>query len=266
MICYTRNFEDVILQRVFSDLAQGHYLDVGASMPTNDSNTFALYQKSWRGVAIEPLPYQHLWQQDRPEDILLNAAIGEQTGTLTLHIFDEIEQISSGSREVLQHWQAGGWLPSRSIEVPVLTLNQVIAEYLPNRPLHLLSIDVEGMEHQVLKGLDITIHRPWVIVLEATFPGCTIPNHQDWEPYLLSADYLMAYFDGVNRFYLAREQSDLLKHFKLPPNVWDGFVMAKQIELDAEVARLNNQIIELNKQIIDLKVKSQISNLIKPNP
>lgn len=247
MICYTRNFEDVILQRVFADIAKGYYLDVGASRPVNDNNTFALYQKGWRGVAIEPQPdYKQDWQQTRPEDVFLNIAAGSQPGQLTLQLYDHARQLSSGSPETLaHHWQCGGVKPSRNIDVPVLTLDAVIANYLLDKPLHLLSIDVEGMEHEVLKGLDLRTHRPWVVVLEATLPGTQISAHQAWEPDLLASDYLLVHFDGCNRFYLAHEQRHLLELFALPPNVWDGFVMAEQMVLQEQVKQLQAQLVNL---------------------
>jgi FkbM family methyltransferase len=250
MYCFTRNFEDVMIQRVLADVSQGCYIDVGASDPTNDSNTFALYLKGWRGVAIEPLPFQQLWQQRRPEDIFLCAGVGESSGLLTLQVYDQSQQISSGSEDTVAHWQRCGVQPTRCMEVPMFTLNQVIAEYAPNRPLHLLSVDVEGMEYNVLKGLDMQIHRPWVLIVEATLPGCSTPVHQEWEPYILGHGYLLAYADGVNRFYLAQEHRNLLGRFALPPNVWDDFVMAKQIELEAQVKQLEAQIADLQSKLV----------------
>jgi FkbM family methyltransferase len=219
-------------------------------MPVNDSNTFALYQKGWRGVAIEPLPsYQKAWQQARPNDLFLNAAAGSEPGQLTLRIYGQTQQLSTGSPEMVAHWNQHGNNPTQSVEVPVVVLNQVLAEHYAGKPLHLLSIDVEGMEHEVLKGLDLTQHRPWVVVVEATLPGCTVPTHQAWEPSLLGSGYLMVYFDGANRFYLANEQRHLLGRFALPPNVWDGFVMARQMELQLEVDRLKNQVLRLQGEL-----------------
>lgn len=242
MITYSSNFEDVILQRVFADVAKGNYVDVGASAPVADSNSYALYQKGWRGVVMEPLPYQEFWRQSRPEDILLSAAAGVPAGKLTLHVYDQAQQISSGSAETIAHHQRHGVRPTHSIEVPVMTLNSVIDQYLANKPLHLILIDVEGMEHEVLNGLDLDHHRPWVLVIEATLPGTAVAAHQAWEPYVLASGYVMAYFDGVNRFYLAQEQRSLLGRFALPPNVWDRFVTAKQIDLEAQVAELKTQL------------------------
>ena len=251
MISYTRNFEDVILQRVLADVPQGWYIDVGASAPAGDSNTCALYQKGWRGVAIEPLPhFPKMWRQIRPEDVFLSAAVGEQAGRTTLHVYDKYSQVSSCLSDTVDHnRQRHGVQPDRSIEVAVLTLNQVIAEHLPGRPLHLLSIDVEGMELQVLRGLDLTRHRPWVLVLEAVLPGTQTPNHQAWEPYLLAANYWMAYFDGANRFYLAQEQRHLLGRFALPPNVWDNFVPAAQYQMREQIAQLQAEIRKLKAEL-----------------
>lgn len=249
MICYTRGFEDVILQRVFSDIPAGHYVDVGASTPVNDSTTYALYQKGWRGVAVEPLPYEHLWRDCRPEDRFLNLAAGAEPGRTTLYVYDIAQQISTCSRNTVAHWLTGNNAPSRSLEVPVTTLNEIIQTYLCDREFHLLSIDVEGFELHVLRGIDLRKHRPWVVLVEAILPGCPIESHQAWEPCLTTADYEVAYFDGTNRFYLAKERRDLLDRFRLPPNVWDNFRMYKQIELEQENLRLKATVAALQNEL-----------------
>lgn len=257
MICYTRSFEDVILQRVFNTIPVGHYVDVGASTPVNDSTTYALYQKGWRGVAIEPLPYEHFWRDARPEDQFLNVTAGAESGRATLYIYDIAQQISTCSQDTVAHWLTGNNVPSRKLEVPVITLNEIIDTHLSDCELHLLSIDVEGLEFDVLRGLNLQKHRPWVVVVEATLPGCSIESHQTWEPYLTTAAYEAAYFDGTNRYYLAREHIDLLDRFRLPPNVWDNFKMYKQIELEAEVLRLKATIENLQNELSAIQADHQ---------
>ncbi len=242
MVSYSQNFEDVILQRVFSEVQKGNYIDVGAASPIVDSNTYALYRKGWRGVAVEPLPRQERWRKDRPRDVFLNAAAGKCAGELTLRVFDQATQVSSGSPETIAHWERHNVRPSRSLVVPVLTLDSVIEEHIAPDPLHLIAIDVEGMEQAVLEGLDLSRHRPWVMVVEATVPGTPVSSHQAWEPGLLDSGYAMVYFDGVNRFYLAREHQGLQVRFALPPNIWDKFVTFKQLRLEAEVAQLKKEL------------------------
>ena len=238
MICYTRNFEDVILQRVFSDVTQGCYVDVGASTPIVDSNTYALYTKGWRGICVDPMQYVN-WPGIRPDDIFVNAALGAAPGETEFYIYESSPQISTASPEIKTHWSIrGGMDPRHSVKVPVRTLNDVLAEHLADRVLHLMSIDVEGMEKEVLEGLDLQRYRPWLMVLEAVTPGTPEPNHESWEPILLANDYHLVYFDGVNRFYLAQEHLDLEDRFSLPPNVWDNFVSFQQQQLEQRIQEL----------------------------
>jgi FkbM family methyltransferase len=216
-----------MIQRVFARIEKGNYIDVGASVPIPDSNTYALYQKGWRGVCIEPLPlYNDQWKQQRPKDILINAAVSDKEGKGTLFIYEGAQQVSTCLPGIKDHWQANANLkPDRAIEVQHTTLDKVIADHLSGQPIHLLSIDAEGMEASVLSGIDLTTHRPWLMVIEATLPGTPFPSHQQWEPILLNAGYLMVYFDGVNRFYLANEQRNLIGAFATPPNSWDNIEM-----------------------------------------
>jgi hypothetical protein len=74
--------------------------------------------------------------------------------------------------------------------------------------IHALSIDVEGAEAQVLAGLSLTRHRPWVLCIEAVEPGTNTPTHTQWESHLLEHDYREVAFDGVNRWYVAAEHAD----------------------------------------------------------
>ncbi|MBI5108551.1 MAG: FkbM family methyltransferase [Rhodocyclales bacterium] len=250
MICYTRNFEDVILQRVFGDIAQGCYLDVGASLPVEDSNTYALYERGWRGLALEPLPFGKQWAQSRPEDQFLNVAVGAKSGHVNLRIFPHT-QLSSAMPTTITHWQAHGQNAAAEMVVPCVTLNDVLDQHLAGRELHLVSIDVEGMEHEVLKGIDLHRFRPWVIVLEAVLPGTPAHNHHEWEPLLRRFRYDQAYFDGVNRFYLAEERESLRERFALPPNVWDQFEIASQIALRQENHALKAEVAALRAKLAD---------------
>ncbi len=249
MISYTRNLEDVILQRVLGDVPNGCYVDIGASNPVTDSNTYALYQKGWRGICVEPLGYEQEWNQARPGDIFINAAVGEKPGQTIFHIYKQFHQISTGSDETMEHWKRHGYVPDQSVTVPVLTLDAVLAGHLGNRALHLISIDVEGMEREVLLGLDLKKYRPWVMVVEATIPGTPMPSHDKWESLILNSGYSMAYFDGVNRFFLSHEKRNLLEHFALPPNVWDQFVLATDLENQRKCAALEATIRQLTDEI-----------------
>ncbi len=223
MISYTRNFEDVMLVRALGAVPQGFYVDVGASHPINDSNTYALYSKGWRGIAIEPQPiFNADWQQYRPEDMLVNAAIAHGHGEVTLYRPLEYGQAATINADFAKDYERRG-LAMHAYPVAAYTLVDVLAQLRSDGAIHLLSIDVEGAEAAVLAGMDWSRFRPWLVVIESTMPGVPTPNHQGWEPYLLAQSYEFVYFDGVNRFYVAEEHAELKAHFSLPPNVWDEF-------------------------------------------
>lgn len=86
MISYAQNFEDVILARVFNDKPQGFYIDAGAAHPFFHSVTAHFYEKGWRGINVEPLPvfFAEL-ESARTEDVNLNVALGDNTGTQIIY-------------------------------------------------------------------------------------------------------------------------------------------------------------------------------------
>ena len=114
-------------------------------------------------------------------------------------------------------------------DVSLTTLASIAATYKPAEvEINFLKVDVEGLEAAVLKGNDWLRFRPWIVLVEATLPMSQVESYEDWEPILLDADYIFVYADGLNRFYVARERSELMSAFRFPPNVFDAFVQVNQ--------------------------------------
>jgi FkbM family methyltransferase len=220
---YARNLEDVMLVRALAGVSEGSFLDVGASHPIHDSTTYALYQRGWRGIALEPIEeIAALWPRERPEDLLIAMAASGRAGERTLHMTPHAPQISTLDARQAADWQRQGYhVVPRG--VPATTLNEVL-DRLQEGELHLMSLDVEGSEADVLAGLDLGRHRPWIVVIEAIHPGTALSTHEAWEPGVLAAGYEFVYFDGCNRFYVAGEHGELRRHFATPPGPADDFV------------------------------------------
>jgi FkbM family methyltransferase len=222
MISYAQNFEDVILRRVFRDRKEGFYIDVGAMDPVLESVTKFFYDQGWSGINIEPNEWFYgKLLDERPRDINLNVALGEQDETRELYLFERIGNStfdkSNCDRYVEKGFEA---IPRR---VRVTTLAAICRDYV-RRPIDFLKLDCEGWEKFVLKGADWDRFRPTVLIVEATEPGTSIPSWKEWEPFFIeTARYEMVYFDGLNRFYVPREYPDLRCHFELPPNFFDEF-------------------------------------------
>jgi FkbM family methyltransferase len=222
-LSYAQNNEDVLLWRALGHIEDGFYIDVGANDPVEHSVTKAFSDAGWRGINIEPLPaFRQAFQEQRPRDVNLAIAAGSSDGSLTLYDVADVNGWASPERAVAERHRAEGH-EVRELLVPVRTLASVCAEYVQGE-IHFLKIDVEGFEAEVLRGMDFARWRPWVLVIEATLPGRRETNHETWEHLVVGQRYRYAWFDGLNRYYVAEEHAELLQHFGTQPNVFDGFI------------------------------------------
>ncbi|CAN7484097.1 FkbM family methyltransferase [Rhizobium rhizogenes] len=220
-VSYAQNFEDVILWRCFGALDNGFYVDVGAYDPQEHSVTKAFYDRGWHGVNIEPIGtlFRRL-EQARPRDINLQIAAGNTNSTIKMYEIANTGLSTTEEDIAATHQQVGHQVSE--VRVEVQTLADIFKSHAPQE-VHFLKIDVEGGARAVIEGLDFSVNRPWVIVVEATLPMSQEPDFNAWDRLILDGGYDFVYFDGLNRFYLAKEHAELAPCFKTPPNVFDEF-------------------------------------------
>ncbi len=266
-ISYSQNHEDVLLWRALGHIANGFYIDVGANDPELHSVTKAFYDAGWRGINVEPMPsYRQPFLDQRPRDINLACAAGAEEGEITLYDVPDMNGWASTDAAVASAHAADGYAVTE-VKVPLRTLSGICAEHVQG-PIHFLKIDVEGFEGAVLQGMDFQRWRPWVLVIEATLPGQRTTNHGDWEHLVLPHGYRYAYFDGLNRYYVAEEHPALLEALNLQPNVFDAFIphhldkaWKQEKQLAAEVRANWQRIDELDahagKLTADLQRRAQ---------
>lgn len=219
-----------MLWRALGSVEDGFYIDVGAFSPTQDSVTKAFYDRGWHGINIEPSPAAFgTFLQARPRDVNLMLAVADRADRQTMYFVPD-SGLSSLDADQADRRRAQGF----SVEdtpVEVRTLASIWADHVPpSQEVHFLKIDVEGFERQVLLGNDWSVHRPWLVVVEATRPTTAEPAFEDWEGILSTAGYGFAYFDGLNRFYVADEHATLRDAFAAPPNVFDQFIRVSEFE------------------------------------
>jgi len=224
-ISYAQNFEDVILLRALKDVKQGFYIDVGAHDPVIDSVTKAFYDKGWKGINVEPVQewYDKL-EESRPNDINLQIAVAANSGELDFYEVPGTGLSTLNKSIALEHAEKSGF-SIKNYKIPTLTLT-AICELHSKENIHFLKIDVEGAEQEVLESLNFKTIRPWIIIVESTMPCTEIESHQSWESGLLKEDYDFVWFDGLNRFYIAKEHLELKTRLAIPPNLFDNFTLS----------------------------------------
>lgn len=165
---YSQEGEDLFLLRAMALPEPGFFVDVGAHHPTRFSNTYALYRQGWRGLNIDATPgSMEPFRRLRPGDVNVECAVSAATEPLRFHSFRE-PALNTFDAALADSYVRDGWPLLEVREITPRPLREIMAEHWPaGRPVHLMSIDVEGEEMGVLRSNDWETCRPHWMVVEA---------------------------------------------------------------------------------------------------
>lgn len=226
-ISYAQNYEDIIIRRLFADKRDGFFIDVGAFDPFLKSTTFAFSKIGWQGMNIDVCKENiEKFKIHRSKDINICAAVGSGEDEKEFFVVPGTTR-STILKDLAQDYSERG-MQVTSEKIATKSLTDLCDENSITK-IDFISIDTEGSEESVIKSFDLERFLPTLIVVEATFPETSQPAWQPWEKHLLNANYNCAYFDGLNRFYIHKDQNHLQKHFELPPNYFDNFVRYNEV-------------------------------------
>lgn len=169
-VCYSQEGEDLVLARLLNrpDNTTGFYVDIGAHHPCRFSNTHYFYLKGWRGINVEPLPGSiDVFRQHRPEDINLETAVFNRKTELTYYTFAE-PALNTLSQELAEMYQVSGSKVTGKVVISTITLAELLDTYLPSEVtcIDFLTIDVEGVDLEVLQSNNWQRYRPRLILVE----------------------------------------------------------------------------------------------------
>ena len=215
MTTFAQNFEDVTLRRAFLPQNTGFYIDIGAYHPISHSVTQHFYLNGWSGINVEANPKLiEAFYSERPRDTNLSCAVGSSTSkSIPLHILGDTGLTTTLSNVADSHVAFHG--AYNSINVPVISLSELIGKYAGNKVIDFLKVDVEGAEFDVLKSLKFETYRPRIIVFECS-------SIYEIHELLINSEYNYAWFDGLNLYYVRNEDSSLMPLIARPPSVWDN--------------------------------------------
>ena len=189
---YSQVGEDMILKRIFGNSKNiGFYVDVGAHHPKRFSNTYYFYKKGWRGINVDATPgSMKLFQKIRPRDINLEIAVSDKKQELIYYMFNEPALNSFSKSLSIERERKGEYKIIDEIKIETLTLEEVLNAYLPsNTAIDFLSVDVEGLDFQVLTSNDWYKYKPCVILIEdLDFSFRNLKNSKIYK-FLMDKDY-----------------------------------------------------------------------------
>ncbi len=149
-------------------------VDVGANDGFYGSNSFPFVARDWRAILIEPHPNVFARLQTKfagkPRVTCLNLACSNQRGLLPLFIGKDGDAgtLSTLCRDDNDHFRTAR--TEQSVEVRVEVLSEVLESQAIPRDFGLLSVDTEGMDYEVLLGLNLPKWRPRIIITEDYAP------------------------------------------------------------------------------------------------
>jgi FkbM family methyltransferase len=206
---FSQHGEDLWLDLVLGGKDKGFYIDVGANHPRFNSNTRRFYLRGWSGINIEPTRQGHaLFEQERPKDINLQAAIAPEEGDTTLYTLSNDTTLSTLDRDTAREMAKRLGLEVREGKVRTMPLAKVFREYVGERLVDFMSVDAEGYDFEVLSTNDWSQYRPTFLLVEMN-------RKRDGIMQLLQHhDYALLINNQVNGLLVdATSSSDLVKRF-----------------------------------------------------
>lgn len=171
---YSQNDEQNVILKYFGS-HKGAFLDIGANDGVTLSNTYALFKLGWHGVCVEasPAAFGRLlttYAGVNPQNILcLNYAIGGYDGEILLHESGEllgkgdVALVSSTKTEETKRWTSLN-MPFKDVLVPMWSFKTLLKKL--KRTFDFISLDIEGMELEVLPQIDLKLLGTKLICVE----------------------------------------------------------------------------------------------------
>lgn len=173
----------------------GFYIELGANDGINQSNTYYFEKyKNWKGVLIEPIPHQFIaCNQNRSlkNTIVCNACVSSEFNETFVEIaysnlMSTAIGIESDVKNPSEHALRGKEFiknqPIFTFGAMAKTLTRILDENKAPKIIDFLSLDVEGVELEVLKGLDLNKYQLKYMCIE-------LRNFEIVEDYLQNFGY-----------------------------------------------------------------------------
>ena len=196
---YAEFAEDIMVSRIFKNLKNGFYLDIGAYHPYKGSLTYNLYKSGWNGMNFDiSLSSIDLFNIARPRDININCAISDFNGETYYYENSAINQqnslINSNNKQ-------------KKIKVDSYKLSEILKLHNIDK-VDFINIDTEGTELKVLTGIDFKTVNPFLLTIEDNSFNLKNVNKEKKINFLREKKYELINIIGVTMFFVKKDNID----------------------------------------------------------
>ena len=198
---FSQGEEELFLLNYFKKVNDGFYIDVGCYSPKKFSNTYALYKKGWSGINIDPNENTiKEFDKFRTRDKNILAFVSSKIKSYKYFYFDEPALNGFLTKKRLKILKDEGFRLKKTKNIHSKTLNQILTECGSIRKIDLLDIDVEGLDYDVLKSIDLDNIYVGLILVEVN-----ISNKKRIKNYLIEKEY--ENIAKIDRNYIFRKKN-----------------------------------------------------------
>jgi len=144
------------------------YLELGVYEPITGSNTYFFYKNGSKGVLVEAdTTLIENIKKHRPRDIVLNYGVGVTSEKdADFYVFEMPAHNTFNKEEAEYRAKNGSYKLAKIEKVKMLPINDILKSHFNGGCPHFLSIDIEGLDLDVLKTIDFSIYPIPIICAE----------------------------------------------------------------------------------------------------
>src|SRR5262245_2985192 len=180
-----------VAEAVFPAVRNGYFLDVGSADGFVNSNTWALEQRGWTGICVDPFPSNMTGRTCQ----MFRDAVDAQGGQKVQ--FAQAGELG-GITSYLERWKDQA-KNAKTIELTTVTLGDILQRAHAPSFIHFMSLDIEGAELEALKGFPFDRYKLGSLAIEHNYEE---PKRTEIEQLLKSKGYTKARTWLQDDFYL----------------------------------------------------------------
>jgi FkbM family methyltransferase len=223
---YSQKDEDAVVSRIFGKVER--FVDIGANNGITGSNTLKFALQGARGVCFEPVVevFQYLKKlySFNPKIKCLNVGISDRDGYLDIRIDGALSAIleteDSINKVCLKDFYSTDARISKIEVHPFNFYQELFPEF---SKIDLISIDVEGHELNVIKGINFKRVHIKCIILE-TLGGKTT-NYEKIATILIDNNLLPVLTNSLNTIFIHKDYLGLKEIYTIPALFEDYYLV-----------------------------------------